>query len=117
MLYNPKECRERKKVCPFFLLEDSRPLSPRGPLDSLSTCLGNDSLTTHDQCGLTDIQNINNIMLFGLYFLYLTFLHLLLLFFFTTLEGKESKLCLENIFISVLSSHLLSYLLSHLLAT
>ena len=35
---------------------------------------------THDQCGLTDIQNINNIMLFGLYFLYLTFL--LLLFFY-----------------------------------
>ena len=45
MLYNPKECRERKKkVCPFFLLENSRPLSPWGPLDSLSTCLGNDSL-------------------------------------------------------------------------
>ena len=34
----------KKKVCPFFLLENSRPLSPWGPLDSLSTCLGNDSL-------------------------------------------------------------------------
>ena len=45
LLYNPKECREGKKVCPFFLLENSRPLSPWGPLDSLSTCLGNDSLT------------------------------------------------------------------------
>ena len=45
MAYNPKECGERKKVCPFFLLENSRPLSPWGPLDSLSTCLGNDSLT------------------------------------------------------------------------
>ena len=33
-----------KKVCPLFLLENSRPLSPWGPLDSLSTCLGNDSL-------------------------------------------------------------------------
>ena len=44
MLYNPKECGERKKVCPFFLLENSRPLSPWGPLDSLLTCLGNDSL-------------------------------------------------------------------------
>jgi len=44
LLYNPKECREGKKVCPFFLLENSRPLSPWGPLDSLSTCLGNDSL-------------------------------------------------------------------------
>ena len=44
LLYNPKECGERKKVCPFFLLENSRPLSPWGPLDSLSTCLGNDSL-------------------------------------------------------------------------
>ena len=32
-----------KKVCPFFL-ENSRPLSPWGPLDFLSTCLGNDSL-------------------------------------------------------------------------
>ena len=45
MVYNPKECGERKKVCPFFLLENSRPLSPRGSLDSLSTCLGNDSLS------------------------------------------------------------------------
>ena len=36
---------EEKKVCPFFLLEDSRPLSPWGPLDFLSTCLGNDSLS------------------------------------------------------------------------
>ena len=43
LLHNPKECREGKKVCPFFLLENSRPLSPWGPLDSLSTCLGNDS--------------------------------------------------------------------------
>ena len=36
---------EGKKVCPFFLLESSRPLSPWGPLDFLSTCLGNDSLS------------------------------------------------------------------------
>ena len=43
LLYNPKEFGERKKVCPFFLLENSRPLSPWGPLDSLSTCLGTDS--------------------------------------------------------------------------
>ena len=43
LLYNPKECRG-KKVCPFSLLENSRPLSPWGPLDILSTCLGNDSL-------------------------------------------------------------------------
>ena len=35
---------EGKKVCPFFLLENSRPLSPWGPLDFLSTCLGIDSL-------------------------------------------------------------------------
>jgi len=45
LLYNPKECGERKKVCPFFLLESSRPLSPWGPLDSLSTCLGTDSFS------------------------------------------------------------------------
>ena len=45
LLYNPKECRETKKVCPFILLENSRPLSPWGPLDFLSICLGNDSLT------------------------------------------------------------------------
>ena len=45
LLYNRKECREgKKKVCPFFLLENSRPFSPWGPLDFLSTCLGNDSL-------------------------------------------------------------------------
>ena len=47
MLYNPEEYKG-KKVCPFFLLENSRPLSPRGPLDFLSTCLGNDSLKTRD---------------------------------------------------------------------
>ena len=35
---------EGKIVCPLFLLENSRPLSPWGPLDFLSTCLGNDSL-------------------------------------------------------------------------
>ena len=46
LLYNPKECREGQKVYPFFLLENSRSLSPGGPLDSLSTCLGNDSLTS-----------------------------------------------------------------------
>ena len=44
LLYNPKECRGAKRVCPFFLLENSRPLSPWGPLDFLSTCLGTDSL-------------------------------------------------------------------------
>ena len=43
LLFNPKECREGKKVCPFFLLENSRRFSPWGPLDFLSTCLGNDS--------------------------------------------------------------------------
>ena len=35
-----------KKVCPFFLLENSRPLSPWGPLDFLSTYLGNDFVNT-----------------------------------------------------------------------
>ena len=43
-----KECRGKeggkKKACPFFFLENSRPLSPWGPPDFLSTCLGNDSL-------------------------------------------------------------------------
>ena len=33
------------KSLSFFLLENSRPLSPWGPLDFLSTCLGNDSLS------------------------------------------------------------------------
>ena len=32
-----------QKVCPFFLLENSRPFSPWGPLDFLSICLGIDS--------------------------------------------------------------------------
>ena len=36
----------RKKKSLSFLLENSRPLSPWGPLDSLSTCLGNDSLNS-----------------------------------------------------------------------
>ena len=35
----------KKKVCSFFLLENYRPLSPWRPLDSLSTCLGTDSLS------------------------------------------------------------------------
>ena len=35
---------EEKKVYPFFLLENSRPLSPWRPLDFLSTCRGNESL-------------------------------------------------------------------------
>ena len=35
---------KEKKFVLFFLLENSRPLSLWGPLDSLSTCLGNDSL-------------------------------------------------------------------------
>ena len=30
----------KKKACPFLLLENSRPLSPWGPLNFLSTCLG-----------------------------------------------------------------------------
>ena len=51
LLYNPKECGERKKICPFFLLENSRPLSPWGPLDSLSICLGNDSLSCNTVAG------------------------------------------------------------------
>ena len=44
LLYNPKECRG-KKVCPFLLLENSRPLSPWGAPDFLATCLGIDCLT------------------------------------------------------------------------
>ena len=40
------------KVCPFFLLENFRPLSPWGPLDFLSTCLGNDSLSRIGQTSL-----------------------------------------------------------------
>ena len=34
----------KKKSLSFFLLENYRPLSPWGLLDSLSTCLGMDSL-------------------------------------------------------------------------
>ena len=33
-------------MCPFFLLENFRPLSLWGPLDFLSTHLGTDSLTS-----------------------------------------------------------------------
>ena len=44
MLYNPKAFRGTKNVFLFFLLENSRPLSPWGPLDYLSICLGTDSL-------------------------------------------------------------------------
>jgi len=36
---------EEKKVCTFLLLENSRPLSPWGCPDFLSTCQGIDSLT------------------------------------------------------------------------
>lgn len=40
-----KECREKKSIRPFLLLENPRPLSPQGPLDFLSTCLGIGSLS------------------------------------------------------------------------
>ena len=50
-----KEYREKKDVCPFLFLENSRPLSPLrepqtpisslGTTDFLSTCLGTDSLS------------------------------------------------------------------------
>ena len=43
------------KVCPFFLFENSRPLSPWGPLDFLSTCLGNDSLKRMKFCQLQQL--------------------------------------------------------------
>ena len=46
LLYNPKECRGKTNICPFLLLENSRPLSPWGPLDVLSAYLGIDSLTS-----------------------------------------------------------------------
>jgi len=49
-----KECRGKKGICPFLLLENFRALSPLrefkiplsflGTLDFLSTCLGIDSL-------------------------------------------------------------------------
>ena len=53
LLYNPKECRgKKKKVCPFLLLENSRPLSPWGPRDFLSMYLGIDSLTSNEHPGL-----------------------------------------------------------------
>ena len=52
-----KECREKKDVCPFRLLENSRPLPPLqepqtpfsslGTLDFLSTCLGIDSFINY----------------------------------------------------------------------
>ena len=38
---------EKKDVCPFLLLENSRPLSPQLPPDFLSTCLGTDSHFEH----------------------------------------------------------------------
>ena len=37
--------KERKKVCPFLLLENSKSPSPQGPPDFLTTCLGIYSLT------------------------------------------------------------------------
>ena len=46
-----KECKGKNKkkqqknnICPFLFLENSRPLSPWGPPDFLSTCLGIASL-------------------------------------------------------------------------
>ena len=69
------------KVCPFFLLENSRPLSPWGPLDFLSTCLGNDSLnwkSTLKPCGgfplpglVLQFQNLSQCICSALLFLVL----------------------------------------------
>ena len=52
---------EKEKVCPFFLLENSRPLSPWEPLDSLSTCLGTDSL----RCSLEGLMLKLKLQCFG----------------------------------------------------
>ena len=51
-----KECKEKKDVCPFLLLENFRPLSPplepqtpffsSGTPDFLSVCLGMDTPPT-----------------------------------------------------------------------
>ena len=51
---------KKKKVCLFFLLENSRPLSPWGPLDSLSICLGTDSLSIRNNANV-DYCKINNL--------------------------------------------------------
>ena len=49
---------EKKKVC-SFLLENPRPLSPRGPPDFLSTCLGIDSLTCLSGTGPRDSKVVS----------------------------------------------------------
>ena len=68
-----KECKEKKDVCPFLLLENSRPLSPfwepqtplssSGTLDFLSTYLGTDSFTIYisslEKCVLNLLPIIN----------------------------------------------------------
>ena len=82
LLYNPKECREVKKVCPFFLLENSRPLSPWGPLDSLSTCLGNDSVRYRPWISA--------------YFLLLTFLYCLAVWLCLTLQPQGLRSSMQE---------------------
>jgi len=62
-----KESRGEKKNCPFFLLENSRPLSPWGLLDFLSTYLGIDSLTFKEYSGLISsrIDWVNRSIMFN----------------------------------------------------
>ena len=74
-----KECRGKKNVCPFLLLENSRPLSPWGPPDFLSTCLGISSLIAQGTLkSLHQHHSSKRSILLTLSFLYsptLTFIH------------------------------------------
>ena len=51
---------KKKKVCAFLLLENSRPLSPWGPPDFLSICLGIDSLKGKAEDTLIEIFSVLN---------------------------------------------------------
>ena len=57
-----------KYVCPFFLLEYSRPPSPWGPLDFLSTYLGNDSLSLPPAPRAIIMVTYKSVCVFDLFF-------------------------------------------------
>ena len=78
-----KKCRG-KKVCPFFLLGNSRPLSPWGPLDFLSISLGNDTLSRKYEWFLLPVLHIHTTWLsflcFFFYFFFILFLNFTILY-------------------------------------
>ena len=68
-----EKTNKQTNVCPFILLANSRPLSPWRLLDFLSTCLGDDSLTSLAHSQLIGLDKVVILVISLLSFLWLWF--------------------------------------------